>query len=69
MSTKIESAVLNAPKLTENPLLVTDSTISISKSPNYVNSYYMAIFLIHSPKNIPVKGKKKKKSASILNYP
>ena len=40
VNTKKESAVLNEPALTDEPLRITDSTISISDLLDYVNKYF-----------------------------
>ena len=40
LNTKKESAVLNAPPLTNNSLRITDSTISIAELLDYVNEYF-----------------------------
>lgn len=40
LTTKKESAVLNAPRLTDDPLSITDSTISIARLLDYVNRYF-----------------------------
>lgn len=40
INTKKEPAALNAPRSTENPLSVTDSTISIANLLDYVNKYF-----------------------------
>lgn len=40
VNAKKESAVLNEPAVTDKPLRITDSTISISNLLDYVNRYF-----------------------------